>query len=1311
MKRKEIKRLSIMLSVMMAVTSLPGQCIMAGEPVEGEPVVMEAVEEEPVVTETVEEGSVVMENRDEGDVLAVGANLPEHFDLRDYGKVTKVRNQDPWSTCWAFGACAAAEISILNELGLTPEQYEEKYGRELNLSEKQVVWFTSVPVTDGDRSEGYHVFADNEQDMIKKIFDGGGVPAFAQSVFASLCGPSEEYTQNKEATLLVYGDKNGGRDEDGDWSLDDSYRSIYSFELENGNILPNPCTWNNGVKTPENYVYDESAANVIKQELMKGHGVEISYYADVSTPEELKKGNMEFTNVASGNCAQYVDSYHGASHAACIVGWDDNYKKENFKEGKQPDKDGAWIIKNSWGSQTDADEGDPDYRDLYGYEDENGKKTGYNYLSYYDRGIDSLDSFDFITERIGSQGTFVYQHDLLPKRNGMQLQGNNDKPLKMANVFDVQEDMDLFAVSTETAYENTRVTFEIYKLNKDFKDPTDGDKLDSRTVAFDFAGYHRINLNGRFNFNAGDKYSIIVTQQANTDEGYRYVIGANASVNEEMARKLGYPSYATVSVEPKDSYYYCEDDAFGNKGWNDWADNDSYRNKWVENDPENEGAVVDNFSIKGFGELREGSYEADSYKALPVKFDLRDRGAVTGVKNQNPWSTCWAFGACAAAEISILTELGLTKDEYREKYGKDLNLSEKHLAWFTYQPVTDDKGRTEGYQAFDLSEKGRIKVAYDGGMAAYAESVFAQLSGPVSEDYSPDGKTKPLAYGDKDGKRDENGDWSLDDEYRYSYSYELENGNVLPNPAVWTGENKDVYSYDASATAAVKRELMKGHGVELTYYADASVPKDIGHLVVKYTNIENGQCAQYVDEKRDPSHGVCIVGWDDTFPKENFMKGKNPPKDGAWLVKNSWGSATDAKEGDPDYSDLYGIEDENGKKTGYNWVSYYDQGISAMDSFDFITERIGMDATVVTQHDYLPRREEVLFKKSSDKVTKMANVFEAPESMDLFAVAADTAYPDTIVNFEVYKLEDGFKDPTDGIKLDSKTASFEYKGYHRVNLNGKFHFDKGEKYSVVITEQASIDNKVQYVMNAHSMIGKETAKEFDLPMYATAIVDPGESYYYTEDESLGKKGWTDWGSKESYREEKAGKDMEKLDPEFVGLVFDNFSIKAFGDLSEDTSEKYDIDVSQDVEGTRYNYSITYKSNVSYNGSKLMPEVKVIAIDKTTGERKELVPKKDFKVKYKNNKDAGKLRGKIKISFKKDYKAENAVFKAKIFSFTILPLVATEGNTEYKKINEDSDKVSGLKVGGVKVKKNFYTLDPDNKLILFSGNFKGQKTYK
>ena len=36
-------------------------------------------------------------------------------------------------------------------------------------------------------------------------------------------------------------------------------------------------------------------------------------------------------------------------HSVFVVGWDDNYSKENFKSGAKPQNDGAWIIKNSWG--------------------------------------------------------------------------------------------------------------------------------------------------------------------------------------------------------------------------------------------------------------------------------------------------------------------------------------------------------------------------------------------------------------------------------------------------------------------------------------------------------------------------------------------------------------------------------------------------------------------------------------------------------------------------------------------------------------------------------------------------------------------------------------------------------------------------------------------------------------------------------------------------------------------------------------------------------------------------------------------------
>lgn len=47
-------------------------------------------------------------------------------------------------------------------------------------------------------------------------------------------------------------------------------------------------------------------------------------------------------------------------HCVSVVGWDDNYSKENFSESISgtPENDGAWLIKNSWGNR---------YNNLGGY--------------------------------------------------------------------------------------------------------------------------------------------------------------------------------------------------------------------------------------------------------------------------------------------------------------------------------------------------------------------------------------------------------------------------------------------------------------------------------------------------------------------------------------------------------------------------------------------------------------------------------------------------------------------------------------------------------------------------------------------------------------------------------------------------------------------------------------------------------------------------------------------------------------------------------------------------------------------------------
>lgn len=215
------------------------------------------------------------------------------------------------------------------------------------------------------------------------------------------------------------------------------------------------------------------------------------------------------------------------------------------------------------------------------------------------------------------------------------------------------------------------------------------------------------------------------------------------------------------------------------------------------------------------------------FSRMPDSFDLRDQGYVPAVRSQENWGTCWGFAIIGASEISILSELGLTTEQYAEKAGKEMNLSEKHLAWFGNSHLPALEGFPEGEYPFhgleDQAGEGIYSIKEEtegpnarynsGGFMAYGSSLFSSGTGPVTEEMYP--------YLAADGSHSTAEDWSLPEEARFAIGMELENSSILPSPAARDAEGN--YVYNPYGTYTIKREVLNGRAVTIAYHADTSM--------------------------------------------------------------------------------------------------------------------------------------------------------------------------------------------------------------------------------------------------------------------------------------------------------------------------------------------------------------------------------------------------------------------------------------------------------------------------------------------------------
>lgn len=357
-------------------------------------------------------------------------------------------------------------------------------------------------------------------------------------------------------------------------------------------------------------------------------------------------------------------------------------------------------------------------------------------------------------------------------------------------------------------------------------------------------------------------------------------------------------------------------------------------------------------------------------------FDLRNDGGVnkvSGVRNQGTNPNCWAYATMAAVESNLLVK----------GYGEN-DLSERHMDYATRKFFNNDEINEDGYD----------RNYNEGGNFGYSSSYLIRGGGLISEAAMP--------YASYYGLIDLS---------------EIQNQQSLfdVNEIIFFGDYGGVCSPETVLT--IKSQLVSSGALfaniymtqDSTYYNDAT-----GGLYYNGTQML-------------PNHSVAIIGWDDNFTGFNL----EPEQNGAWLVKNSYGSD-------------FGLG-------GYFYVSYSDQYIC-----DYVGGIISADDEVEDNNYYFDplgnNRDGIL---EGQNYVYGANIFTKKTTSEeltevTFAVPMALDYEVYINPYERENSEDSDETYLNSLNPESVASdSVNHEGYYTVKIDPPIELNESE-FTVMI---------------------------------------------------------------------------------------------------------------------------------------------------------------------------------------------------------------------------------------------------------------------
>lgn len=423
--------------------------------------------------------------------------------------------------------------------------------------------------------------------------------------------------------------------------------------------------------------------------------------------------------------------------------------------------------------------------------------------------------------------------------------------------------------------------------------------------------------------------------------------------------------------------------------------------------------------------------------SIPEKFSLVEENRVPGVRSCEGVSDV-PYALIGAAESNIITQ-GLEAPE-------KIDLSENHLCYYSGITVPSLMDISEDFEG-RVTDKGRetfygISDAPENYITCMANGVGLELESRAP--MSKSGLSRSIYNMETLEK--------MDIVSKYSGEYILTDYSVISDKIY----EKDS-GFDKDDIKNIKKAVMENGAVFLSPGMDSKYVKDIYGTKVFY-NFDRANGVYYTSENN--SGNLNIVGWDDSFPAENFdIDGTIPKKDGAWLCR--------------------AFKEDYGDENGCIWVSYEEQSVLMAASLSFKKYKYG---NAVARYDETGYHDSI---KSGYDFTTVANVFSGMEGQ-LNAVGVTTLCNDQNIRIRVYKNPDNGIPDSGQLVMDS-TQTISYQGYHAIDIDADMTVTKNDSFSICVGYENDKDDK--------SMRGKVPVEGVSMGMTFVSS-GSGQSYFY-----------------------------------------------------------------------------------------------------------------------------------------------------------------------------------------------------------------------